>query len=442
MSNSSPLKLDMLILSQIRGFEHFELDLRGDKDLPASWAVLLGDNGVGKTTILRSIALALGDRDHAATLLRDSQVSWVREGAPKKEGWIRVRLSSSSDPEEKYSVEIKIDSDGRRETIGYHSMTPPEGFPLDRIFVCGYGAARGIDGTEDYSYYRVIDAVYSLFQYDTRLQNPELMLLRVAKSQADEQRLLKQLDRLMMLPPGSTNLGRSGIKINGPWGDDMPLKSLGDGYRSSVTWLADLFGWALYFAEDDIVPENLTGIVLIDEVDQHLHPRWQRRIISLLKEQLPNVQFIATSHSPVSTLGTTDLDDDDCVIVSLSQEGSNIVGKTFQNMPRGMRVDQILTALFGLTSVSDDATTADILRLAQLDRSTRTAQDDQERDALIEELSSKLGTESTFLQNLVKEILSAVLAKKVEEIEEVDRTTLELEISRQISALTGRKEES
>jgi len=104
--------------------------------------------------------------------------------------------------------------------------------------------------------------------------------------------------------------------VSGPWGD-LPLKALGDGYKATFAWVADLMGWAIFLEHDVPSSDNINGIVLIDEIDQHLHPVWQRRIVKRLYKHFPNIQFIATTHSPIVALGTTDLNDNVCKVFSV-----------------------------------------------------------------------------------------------------------------------------
>ena len=53
-----------------------------------------------------------------------------------------------------------------------------------------------------------------------------------------------------------------------------------------------------YLEYGDETLERTSGLVLIDEIDLHLHPKWQRQIVGGLKEVFPNIQFFATTHSP------------------------------------------------------------------------------------------------------------------------------------------------
>jgi predicted ATP-binding protein involved in virulence len=191
-------------------------------------------------------------------------------------------------------------------------------FPWDRIFATGYGAGIRVQGTADYDYYLTADAVYPLFRYDAPLQNPELIVRRLVdaarrSSQGGAQaanRILTYIKKLLknvlqLDDEDQVELTRIGITVRGRWGRSE-LSSLGDGYRSTVTWVLDLLSW--WFLKTSTArsakdPSAIQGIVLIDEIEQHLHPRWQRSIMRLLIESFPGVQFIATTHSPLVASG-------------------------------------------------------------------------------------------------------------------------------------------
>ena len=80
----------------------------------------------------------------------------------------------------------------------------------------------------------------------------------------------------------------------------MPITMLSAGYQSLLWSIMNLaYRWALLNPD---ITENVTeatGIVLIDEIDMHLHPKWQWDIVSALEETFSNVQFILTTHSPI-----------------------------------------------------------------------------------------------------------------------------------------------
>ena len=80
----------------------------------------------------------------------------------------------------------------------------------------------------------------------------------------------------------------------------LTFEQLSEGYRTTIIFICDLL-YRLFeqHPKDDIIHgEKATGVVLIDEIDEHLHPRWQRTIVSRLRSLFPNIQFIFTTHSP------------------------------------------------------------------------------------------------------------------------------------------------
>lgn len=352
-------------LTNIRCFEHLEIDLSSNGNV-RKWAVILGDNGVGKTTLLRSVAVGLCDRTSAAGLIKDLQGEWVRKGSPDNEGTIEIELKAS-DQGRSFSSKITIVNDDGREFIKDFD-SPIGGSPQEDIFVCAYGAGRGVFGAASYEKYRIIDSVYTLFSYDTVLQNPELILRRIESTGVKIPSILHSIDDILMLPVGSTNLGPSGISISGPWGEFMPLDSMGDGYRATLAWVIDLLGWAMFYQGPILERDKLTGIVLIDELEQHLHPIWQRHIIRLLREQFPNIQFVGTSHSPLCASGLADLSDENCrlVVFERADEKGPVKGNIFPSL-RGLRADQVLTSrAFGLPETRNPEIDKKLTRLREL----------------------------------------------------------------------------
>ena len=82
--------------------------------------------------------------------------------------------------------------------------------------------------------------------------------------------------------------------------ENLPLRILSDGIKSTLSMIADIaYRMAILNPQllDDILEET-SGVVLIDEIDMHLHPSWQKKIISVLKKIFPKVQFVFTTYSP------------------------------------------------------------------------------------------------------------------------------------------------
>ena len=351
-------------LKNIRCFEEIEIDLTGDEDV-RKWAVILGNNGVGKTTLLRCIAVGLCDQTSAAGLISDLQGDWVRQGSNSNTGTIQITLTDPALQRPVYS-EIEITNKDGRETVRV-LKSPMDGRPGKDIFACAYGAGRDVQGTRDYRKYRTQDSVYSLFDYETSLQNPELILRRIASRNVNIEKILESIDKILMLPTRSTELDDAGISIKGPWGD-VPFGSVGDGYKSTLTWVTDFLGWAMFYHGSALDREMLNGIVLLDELEQHLHPLWQRHIVQLLRSQFPNTQFIGTSHSPLCASGSADLSDEDCKLVVLQRSEEHGAVKAEEISPLlGFRADQVLTSkAFGLVETRNPRIEKELVRLRQL----------------------------------------------------------------------------
>ena len=80
----------------------------------------------------------------------------------------------------------------------------------------------------------------------------------------------------------------------------LPFSNLSDGYRNMIGMVADMAYRCIQLnpgLKENVIKET-EGIVLIDEIDLHLHPEWQKRIVEDLRKAFPKIQFIATTHSP------------------------------------------------------------------------------------------------------------------------------------------------
>ena len=144
-----------------------------------------------------------------------------------------------------------------------------------------------------------------------------------------------------------------GILVN-MFGKKVPLDSLSDGYQSVIGLTADLIKGLR--AEHKGGLEAAEGIVLLDEMGAHLHPRWRMRVVRSLREAFPRVQFLATTHDPLCLRGLTD---GEVVVLRRSDRGRVF---NIEALPpvQGLRVDQLLTSeYFGLNSTMDPETEAD-----------------------------------------------------------------------------------
>ena len=124
----------------------------------------------------------------------------------------------------------------------------------------------------------------------------------------------------------------------------VAFDALGLGYRTMVAWIIDLAARMTQRYPGSRNPLAEPAVVLIDEIDLHLHPSWQRRIMGYLSERLRNTQLIVTAHSPLIVQAAEDAN-----IAVVRRDGDHSVIDQDLRSIRGWRVDQLLTSdLFGL----------------------------------------------------------------------------------------------
>jgi predicted ATP-binding protein involved in virulence len=226
--------------------------------------------------------------------------------------------------------------------------------------VCyGYGATRRM-GTTSLADALDQENAASLFYDHVSLLNAEEWLLQAdyaalvdspdqeqARRRRDQVRdvlidLLPDVSDIRFIRPTSST-SQSGIEVQTAYGR-VTINELSLGYRALIAWVVDLAYRLFERYPDSPNPLAEPAIVLVDEIDLHLHPRWQRTIMAYLTERFPNTQFIVTAHSPLIVQAATDAN-----IVLLRREGDHVVIDNDVEAIRGWRIDQVLTSdLFGL----------------------------------------------------------------------------------------------
>ena len=438
------MKIKKVIIDNIRCFKHIEIDLTNNNGV-VDWLVILGDNGVGKSTILRSIALGLTEESGASGLLDELIGDWIKRDALDKKGFVSLELEPFIGCKEIAIIKTEFFIDNFKEVKVRQTVTPqkPRTFKWDNLFVCGYGTNRSDFASEEYNEYTVTDAIYPQFKYSQKLQSPELIVRRLQSLGIKDREIFSKLEYIMMLDQGSISMEFSGIKVSGPWGEKMSYGALSDGYRVVLSMVTDTFGWK-GLVEGSLKKPNkmkvliMEGIIIIDELEQHLHPRWQKEIISLLHNQFPKVQFIVSTHSPLCVVGTTELKDEDCIIVSLDREEDDIKC-TRTSPPRGKRADQVLTSyLFDLYTTSDNSIKRDIERYKFLLIKPSNETINQEITDIIQRLDKQIGSSETEFERLIETAvqkgLEDLTKKKVEKNSPED-----YEIRRQLDDLFDTK---
>jgi predicted ATP-binding protein involved in virulence len=163
-------------------------------------------------------------------------------------------------------------------------------------------------------------------------------------------------------------------------GATVPTVNLSDGYRSILALMGDLIWRMLEHFPDSPDPLKEEGVVLIDELDIHLHPVWQRKIADLLRDQFPNIQFIVATHSPMIAAGAGP----DALTYRFVFDGDKIQVNEIQNLAF-LSVDKILASeAFGLVSLFSPEVEKKFSKYLNLKKKkSRTQQEEQELQAIL-----------------------------------------------------------
>jgi predicted ATP-binding protein involved in virulence len=431
------LVISKLEIKNIKCFRELAIDFKHQQI--DRWTMLLGDNAIGKSTLLKCIALGLCNASDAAALTRISDMNseFIRNGEPQ--GSITIELQRgrlSKKPRKKYTITTTITKDaaGTSEEISQQTSSHDENekFPWADIFVCGYGASRSQEADTSHERYKIFEAVQSLFSHEVRLQNPELILLR--QDQAVRILLQEKLQSILMLDEEDYQIdaSKTGLNVVGPWGK-VNFNKLSDGYRSTTLWVLDFLGWLIYAGR---LGDNneIGGILIIDELEQHLHPRWQRNIVELLRRQFPKTQIIASTHTPLVAAGVADIDES-CLLKLERDENNEIKIVTIDRAEiAGKRADQILTShAFDLLTTRNNKSHDEVDKYTELlSKHSLTTEESTELERLQSLVQSRLTISETPIAQQVEKLLEEALKKIVHEY---PPAILDIEAKRQLQAL-------
>lgn len=304
------------------------------------WTVLLGENGVGKSSVLKAIGLALAG-DTLTGLVEQGGLRWpdlLRQG--RGEGRITVELTGGR------TITLRFDARGG---------SFDGGAPRIETFVRGFGATRLLErgGPQASSHVRLgnlynprVPVVEAEAWLAGLPDEHDFNVAAVAIAQLlDRQDEVAERER----SPEERFIRRDGgeVTIGG-----HPMRMLSDGYRSMVALACDLMAGAGEGLSD---MRNATGIVLLDELGSHLHPRWKMKVTRTLRQVFPSMQFIVTTHEPLCLRGLYAGE----VIGVRPSSVDRAAGwyaelDRIEESPSRLRVDQLLTSeFFGLDTAID-----------------------------------------------------------------------------------------
>lgn len=298
--------------------------------IDSNWIFLIGENGYGKTTLLRSIAVGfIGEKDEEADLVNDDNSIGI----------------------EYFNLSRSIINN-----VGQNT------FKLFPHLAC-YGPSRLQIQTEQTQndVAKKSTTTYSLFNSDGVLLNIEFEMLiwfleKNSRFDSVKQTFLKLIPYLSDIQVDVPKRKvfyiekepiEDGLKYN-----SVTFNELASGFRSILAMVGDMM-IRLFKSQPDITePSELAGIVIIDEIDLHWHPKMQREIPAILSSIFPKVQFIASTHSLVPLLGAPE----NSVLLKVNRTVEK--GITAEKMDidfQALSSDTMLRDIFDLEKYQSDA---------------------------------------------------------------------------------------
>jgi uncharacterized protein (TIGR02646 family) len=396
-------------IENFKGIEALDFDLPATREngYGASCLMLLGENATGKSSILEAIGLAILGAKQAEDLpikaddyLRRKD-PYVRSGESARwrstdtdMGLVRLTFHG----EDSATLELKVDPIEKRF----------DGKHRDLAVVLAYGPRRYFSLKHRRKKRGAATRVRTLFDAEATIAHPREWLdglddntfFTVAKA-------LREILALNLQDSLIRDL-ELGICVS-TFGAIIPIDRMSEGYKSvfamSVDIMRELLGhWSNL--------EDAHGIVLVDEIETHLHPRWKMRVMSALRSAMPNVQFIATTHDPLCLRGMEDRE-----VQVLRRDADQHIDRML-DLPSisGMRAEQILTSdYFGLSSTADPATEVELARYAAaLTRPPEDRSDSAESAAVAigEHLAKTIVIGDTAAEQVVQDAIKIYLADR------------------------------
>ncbi|MCY7345181.1 MAG: AAA family ATPase [Pyrinomonadaceae bacterium] len=337
-------------IKNIRSIVDFEIEFKN----PAGWHVLIGDNGAGKSTIIRSMALALVYRQSQG--LRANWNDWLRKQSEEGEISVYILKDTDLDIYEFYTRSSRSKSHKSEKVFDVEDLTLRLFFSIADHIVNFYGKTYLNNDKEldelDYQTYKTVFSGFfsssfgpyrrfeggnpeweelfknptfanlaahlSVFGEDVALTEPikwlkDLQYKSLEKNKESEN-TLNNLQNLVnsanFLPHNSKleSVSSEGVFFKDGNGTVISVNQMSDGYRSILSMTFELIRQLVRVYGSESVFKNiekgemfidLPGVVLVDEIDAHLHPTWQTRIGNWFLKYFPKLQFIVTTHSPL-----------------------------------------------------------------------------------------------------------------------------------------------
>jgi predicted ATPase len=299
-------------IENVRSLRDLTVSFEAETGSIRKWTLLLGENGAGKSSVLRAIALALGGSDALPELLIDNEM-WIRRGANIAS--IQLELVTANKEQRQVTLQLRrgesLAQTFLRNRASLELLDAALAYSPRNYFTIGYGVSRRLPAAglsvstvskgNGFRHLRA-QSVASLFSAEANLQSVEQWAMDLDYRRPRAARSILRSAFAEMLPGHSferIDKKKRQLLFSTPDGA-LPLSALSDGYQNIIAWCGDLLYRVTETFADYKNPFSARGLLLIDEVDLHLHPVWQRKLLDFLQNTLPNFQILATTHSPLT----------------------------------------------------------------------------------------------------------------------------------------------
>ena len=415
--------LKKLSLLNFKGFDDLDLFFETEDGKVRKQTILLGQNGTGKSNILKAIAIVTSGGEAVLDLLSNPD-DWVKQG--KQESIITATLVTQTNIERNISFKIRKGAN-RQELLKLNDSSLQD---LDNAlihtnrnyFVSGYGASRRHNSNAEFysskERFNISDriaSIFTLFNPDAQLNSLTSWAMNMDyRSNGDELTIIKNTLNYFLEGIKFHSIDKKNKTILFSEGKNLlKLESLSDGYQNMAAWIGDLLFRLSETFNNYKSPLKARGLLLIDEIDLHLHPKWQRKLLDFINTKLPNMQVIVTTHSPLTAQQAGDGE-----LYALKKVKGKVELIPFIGNPKKLLISQMLMSpVFGLETDESYEVQKEKERYKTLkSKSNRTVKEKNELDGISKELKGLPVQRSNSLlssddKKLLREIKSAISKK-------------------------------